>query len=416
MRVSRCLRVAGLSLVAVFGFAVSFNCCASDILDNAKVLKMVREGVALDVIVKLFASATCRFDASSEALIEVQKAGKDGNWKAEDITKLQHEVIRIAGLDQKRLKELVDKAVNTFENAQLGDNEYEMTMRGLVREGRPIVSYMLKHVEDESERKRGGVADSLGRIGDKSDEVVLAVTLMLCDRSKPVRLQAAKAVSALRNEATCRLLAERLNNPNDKVDGLAMALGYLRDAQGIDPLAKLLRYSADTDARVCAAWALGNMRARTNNAVEALLEAVLDDRDQNLRNAAAEALARIGDKRAPAFIMKAFQRFQRAGGVDLLGHLDVFKDIEVAEFLIDQMESDNPGIKKAAKETFARLTGEPNLDSAEEARGWLEVNRQRPDWIRSNSSGPKLPEPRSGEGSMQKKREGEEAVPTSLPR
>lgn len=393
---------------------------AGEVLDNTKVISMVKKGVSLKVILKLMEPSanpaeraqgtSFRFDSSSDAMIAIQDAGKEGGWAKEDIAALQEKITDMAKKDEKYLKELVDRALNVFENAD--DKEYDSMMRTLAGEGKRVVPYLLSKMEQESDRKRGGVVDALGRVGDKSDAVVHAITLMLTDRAKPVRTQAAKSVQALSDENTAKDLIAKLNSRVEKLDGVAMALGYLGNPIAIEPLTKLLKTNADSDTRVCAAFALGELRAKTRDASDALLAAVLDERDEKLRETAANALAaKLGDKRAPSYIMKAFQRY-RAGRPELIKNLSFIKDFNSLEFLAEQADNDDPKVKKSALETFVLLSGEEAKD-AEECRSITPILRTRPDWIQTD--GPRVPDAkRDGAGASQKS-DNNEAIPTANP-
>lgn len=417
--VQRCFLMLGLIGLCAGAIGAWRTASAGEVMDNAKLEKMVTEGIPLDVIMKLLKpsptpgeaqrGANCRFDASSEAMISIQKACKEGNMPPEDTKKLLSEVIDLANKDQKYLKELVDRALNVFENAD--ENEYELMMRELAREGKRVTPYLLAKENVESERQRGGIADSLGRMLDKSDTVIAAVSRMLTDRSKPVRLQAAKAIVALAGPKTADELIERLNNRTAKLDGVAMALGYLGNALAVEPLTKLLKMSGDSDARVCAAFSLGELRAKSAGAAEALLEAVLDERDEKLREAAAVALAKTGEKRAPSYIIKAFHRY-RPGREVIMQELRTFKDISALEFLVTQVDNDDPKVKRAAIETLRYMTGENETD-ADGWRGILEVLRGRPDW-RGTQGVPKIPDAgREREGAGNKTGDPNETIPTS---
>ncbi|MCY3023736.1 MAG: HEAT repeat domain-containing protein [Planctomycetota bacterium] len=419
-RVYHCRVLVSVALLLALGVPGLRVLRAGEVLDNAKILKMAKDGVAIEVILKLMEpgpnpaeraqASNCRFDSSSEAMSEVQKACKDGGWKPEDVTKLQTKIIELANKDQKYLKELVDRALNVFRNAD--DLEYSLIMRQLVREGKRVVPYLQNKLDVEDERERGGVVDAFGRIGDKSEAVVRNVALMLTDRSKPVRERAAKAVVALSGQTTAEELIAKLNSRNEKLDGVAMALGYLGDQRAIEALAKLLKTSDDGDARLCAAFSLGELRAKTPAAAEALLEAVLDERDEKLRESAARALGRIGDKRAPAYIMKAFHRF-RPGRDELIRDLSYFKDIAALEFLVGQVENDDPKVKRATIETLRIMTQENETD----AEGWraiLEVLRTRPDWIRADSAQPRIPDAGANRDAAPPRGEsGDKSIPTS---
>jgi len=371
---------------------------AGEILTNENLVKLLEAGVALDVVLQKVATANCQFDDSSTALIEIQSAGKKGGWTTEDVRALQKRVMEVANAFKKTLRELAVKAVNTFDNAPVetsaGKEEYELMMRTLVRQGgKPLVPYLMSYMEEESERKRAGVVDALGRLGDRSAPVLTAVTNMLFDRSKPVRLETAKAVAALRSQNTAEELIQRLNSRTQKLDGVAMALGFIGDSKAVDPLTTLLRQSGDSDTRVCAAFALGELRARTNSASEVLLDAVLDERDAALRSAAARSLSLVGEKRTPAYIVRAFQRY-RQGREELIGYLASFKDPTGIQFLIEQVDADDPAVKRAAREALSVVSGGENYETGEEWRGWWEVNKVRPDFMPLQASEPRLPDAR----------------------
>ncbi|MGD0089553.1 MAG: HEAT repeat domain-containing protein [Planctomycetota bacterium] len=394
---------------------------AGDVIDNAKLEKMCKEGVSLDVILKLLEpaagpgearkGANCRFDASTDAMISLQKAGKEGGWQAEDIKKLQTKVIELANKDQKILKELVDRALNVFENAD--EQEYAAMMRELTKEEKRVIPYLLDKENVESERQRSGIADVLGRMNDKSENVVGAVTNMLGDRAKPVRLKAAQAIVNLAGPGTAEQLIARLSSRIEKVDGVAMALGYLGEQRAIEPLTKVLKLSGDSDARICAAFSLGELRAKAPEATEALLNAVLDDRDEKLRESAAAALSKIGEKRTPSYIVSAFHRF-RPGREELLRHLASFKDLDGLHFLVGLVgsDSDDPKVKKAAVETLRILTGENGTD-AEDWQGIAKVLEVRPDWARGAQNATKIPEAgRERDVNQARDKDMDEGIPT----
>ncbi|HYG75694.1 MAG TPA: HEAT repeat domain-containing protein [Planctomycetota bacterium] len=412
--------VRSIRIVSVIALAaICAGATAGEVLDNKKVLNMVRKGVALEVILKLMepsadptqrnTGSTFRFDSSPEAIIDIQDAAKEGNWSKEDTATLQKKITELAKKDEKMLKELVDRALNVFENAD--DKEYDSMMRTLAGEGKRVVPFLLAKMEQESDRKRGGVVDAVGRMGDKSDNVIRAITLMLTDRSKPVRAQAAKAIVALSDEVTLKELLAKLSSRTEKLDGVATALGYLGNATAIEPLTKLLKTSGDSDTRVCAAFALGELRARQKESAEALLAAVLDEHDEKLRETAALALtSKLGDKRAPSYIMKAYQRY-RNGRAELIKTLSYIKDLSVLEFLAEQVDNDDPKVKRAAHETLVLLTGEEAKDS-EEWRGIITVIRGRPDWIQTDT--PRVPDARRERDGALRTGDGNETIPTSL--
>ena len=371
--------------------SLSSRALGGEVLDNKTLNAALEQGIDPDVIASKFKTSLCHFDASLEALVEIKKAAEKGGWKAENIKVLQQSVITAADGDRRRRTELVARAMNVWDNAD--PDEYARMMRILRTEGKAIVPFILDQIEQESERKRGGMLDALGQIGDKSDNVVKQAILMLNDRSKPVRMEAAKCVAKLAGPNTCDDLVARLSNRDDKLDGVCMALGYLGDAKATEALTRTLKYAYDSDTRVCAAFALGQLRASSKDARASLLEAVLDDHDEKLRDSAANSLALIGEKQTPNYIIKAFQRYHQ-GREDIIKHLAAFKSATSVEFLLEQLENDAPKIKRSAQETLQVLTGE-NQPSVDEWKSWWEVVRTRPDWIQASNDSQKVPEPGS---------------------
>ena len=366
---------------------------AGEPLDNTKIELALKAGISSKVMDEKIKSSlpNVHVDASLEALVRMKQAAEEGKWSKEEIGALQEQLIKIADGDKKRLADLVTLSLSVFENAD--PSEYEIYMRKLKKEGKAITPYMLDQIEQESERKRGAMLDALGQIGDKSDAVVRQAILMLTDRSKPVRLEAAKCIAKLSGPATCDDLIARLAARDEKLDGVCMALGYLGDSKAEEPLTRTLKFAFDSDTRVCAAFALGQLRSKSEVARSELLNAVLDEHDEKLRDSAANSLALIGDKRTPSFIKKAFQRY-RPGREEIIKHLSSFKTSETVEFLLEQLENDVPKIKRAAQDTLQILTGETNLAGADEWKSWWEVTKFRPDWIQVDHES-KIPEPGS---------------------
>jgi len=288
-------------------------------------------------------------------------------------------VIDLANKEKTRVKGMIDQYMNICIN---GDKaEYESMMRQILREGRMVVTELRKHIEEENELKRMGVVDALGRLGEKSALVVKDVKLMLGDRDGGVREKAAEALAKIAPPEIIDELIEALERHLvEHLDGIATALGKFGNEKAVKPLGKLLTQSGDLNARRAAANALGDLRTRDAQAINALLDAVLDDQDAQLRAIAAASLGWIGDRRAVGYIIRSFQRYEQKPGRDeLLKQLKYFKSLKVVDFLIPLTDKDAPDIRRAAQETLQILTG----SDATSREGWeavREVIRDRPDW------------------------------------
>jgi len=350
-----------------------------EIFDNTKLVSMLKAKIALSVIKKKIENSTVRFNSDADQLIQVRSAAAEGGMEEKDIVELLNTVIDKANLEKVRVKELVDRFMNICVN---GDPpEYDSLMRQILSEGRVCVPQLLKHREEENELKRKGVLDALGRLGDKSATVLNQVRLMLSDRHPNVRKQAAKAVALLAAATTVDELIEILQKRQmDFVDGVALALGELGDPKAVGPLTTLLTLSTEREARWAAATALGQLRTKEKGAVEALLAAVLDQRDATLRAAAAEALGAIGEPRTVGYVIRGFQRYgEPESRAQLLKQLKYFKSYVALEFLVPISNDDSPEVRKAAVETLRVMTG-ANAENRDEWEAILNVMRDRPDW------------------------------------
>jgi HEAT repeat protein len=250
-----------------------------------------------------------------------------------------------------------------------------------LREGKIVVTELRTHIEEENELKRMGVVDALGQIGDRSTMVVNDVKLMLRDRHPGVRGEAAQALARLAPPEMVDELIDILERRSaEHLDGIIQALGKMGNQKAVPVLSKVLMMTVEPSARQSAAQALGDLGTKEVEAVNALLDAVLDDHDGKLRIIAAGALGRIREPRAVGYIIRSFQRHEGKKGRDeLLRQLKHFKSLKVVDFLIPCTNKDAPDIRRAAQETLQILTG-ADANSMEAWQAVREVIRARPDW------------------------------------
>jgi HEAT repeat protein len=349
-------------------------------IDNKQLVDMLRAGIPLDTITKMVSdNPSVKISDTPEEIIEISKAAQDGGMEPRERKTLLNLVIDLANKEKTRIKGLIDQYMNVCIN---GDKtEYESMMRQIMREGRMVVTELRKHIEEENELKRQGVVDALGRLGEKSALVVKDVKLMLGDRDPGVREKAAEALAKIAPPEIVDELIEAIDRRTvEHLDGMATALGKLGSEKAVKTLSKLLVQTSDPAARRAAAAALGDLRTKDTQAVNALLDAVLDDQDPQLRSLSAWALGYIGERRAVGYIIRSFQRHEQKPGRDeLLKQLRNFKSLKVVDFLIPLTDKDAPDIRRAAQETLQVLTG----SDATSREGWeavREVIRDRPDW------------------------------------
>ena len=396
MNVSRLFVVVSTLVLAACGSVIS-TAFAGESIDNEKLLEMIKGGLSPKIIMASIAADVkdCHFSYSVKDKIVLNKACKevsDPKWEDNDINTLQLKVLELSSQGIKDLKNLVNLFLASVENddPEANPQQYEELMHKLIRAGPPIVPYLRDNLTQESERKRKGVLEALARIGDKTDDLQKETIMMLDDQSKPVRAQAAKTVAILSTAKTGPDLISMLNRRDKKNDGVALALGYMRYEAAIEALVTILKTSRESDDRVCAAYALGEMRAKTFGAPDALLLGILDDKDETLRDVCARSAALLGDKRTPLYITKAFDRF-RVGRKTIIVHLGFFKSIHAVKFLANQLEDNEDNeIRKVAMKTLELMTGE-KYETKADWLGFIELLALRPEWAEPKETN-KLPD------------------------
>lgn len=349
-------------------------------IDNNQLEEMLTAGIPLETLTKMLQeNPNAKMSDLPEEMIRLKKAAQGGGMDPREQKTLLNMVIDLANKEKTRLKGMIDQYMNICIN---GDKtEYESMMRQIMREGRIVVTELRKHIEEENELKRMGVVDAMGRLGEKSAVVVKDVKLMLGDRDAGVREKAAEALAKIAPPEIVDELIEAVERHLvEHLDGMATALGKFDNEKAVKPLARLLAQAGDPAARRAAASALGDLRTKDVQAINALLDAVLDEQDAQLRALAAGSLGRIGERRAVGYIIRSFQRYEQKPGRDeLLKQLKNFKSLKVVDFLIPLTDKDAPDIRRAAQETLQILTG----SDASNREGWeavREVIRDRPDW------------------------------------
>ncbi|MDD3564681.1 MAG: S-layer protein domain-containing protein [Methanothrix sp.] len=165
--------------------------------------------------------------------------------------------------------------------------------------GLGAVDALIEALKDDYWGVRAEAATSLGKIRDV--RVVDPLIVALKDEDEDVRYRAAIALGNIGDAKAGNDLARALNDEDRWVRfGAARSLGWIGDARGFDPLVKILKndgggWDNNLWVRESAAIALGMLG--DPRAVTPLIEA-LKDEDEGVRRDAAYALGLIGDTRA----------------------------------------------------------------------------------------------------------------------
>lgn len=160
----------------------------------------------------------------------------------------------------------------------------------VVQAQNPLID-LLQHADD---RVRRSATNALLRLG--TPDATRKVYEAMGDASPEVRMQVAAGIAAKKDHRSSSMLIRAIEEENDSDVQLAMiaALGRLATAEAVQKLVKMAEPEArlfkkkDSAIRVAAVQALGD--ARTPAAIAAL-KALVDDKEHDVRNTAARALA-----------------------------------------------------------------------------------------------------------------------------
>jgi len=167
--------------------------------------------------------------------------------------------------------------------------------------GELVIGLLIKILKCE-EKLRDWAAWELMEIGEpvgRYNEAIDALIESLKDKDEEVRINAALALGEAKNRKAVEPLIETLKDESRKVrESAALALGVIGDERAIKPLLEILK--KDDEIRWAAAKALGWIGepvGKNKMVIEALIGA-LRDKNEEVGEAAAWALGRIGDARA----------------------------------------------------------------------------------------------------------------------
>ncbi|HSO26383.1 MAG TPA: HEAT repeat domain-containing protein [Methanobacteriaceae archaeon] len=231
-------------------------------------------------------------------------------------------------------------------------------------ESRKAVDALIFCLKDPDIEVRWKAAEALGRIGD--DEALEPLIDALNDSDGDVRKHSAKALGELDNIEAIDALIPALEDIDWPVrKNAATALGKIGDERALKPLLKSLK-DDDIDVRRHSIAALVKMK---NHAVKPLLEKLYDP-DWQTRAIAAEALGRIGSKKALKPLIKALSnnkmrddnRYVRGKAAEALGRIG---DKRAVKYLEAALEEHYIFVRKRAQEALDLIELTPELNHFE---------------------------------------------------
>ncbi|MBN1809547.1 MAG: HEAT repeat domain-containing protein [Planctomycetes bacterium] len=350
-------------------FLLAGSLLAGEILDNDKVVRLVKAGLEEPTILRKLDRDVCNFDLSTAEIEKLKAANVSDGLIIAMMEKMDTQVNRV------RVE--IEMLIQTLRTSD--PEEYKKTVVRLRRFGSQAVPTLSAHLADPDDVIRAGAAEVLGEIGDVSARKDLLDALN--DDAPPVRARAAKALSIMPDEETTKSLIKWIKTPGRHRDGAALALGYLREKSAIDPLNSLLDdHLAAEDDRANAAFALGLIG--DPDSIRKLTDTLLGSPSDRIRETSAKAIGRIGpyhkDLTEPSAkaLTRAFDRFPNSRAV-VARVLADFPMAGVIATLIEGLNDTNPEVTDACYKSLRAATGETLGRGYDEWSSWWELAKVR---------------------------------------
>ena len=293
------------SLLTLLHHSVNADNHISHIIDNyiAKhLLKVIGMKVAVGTLIKALKDEHIRKKAS--ALL---------GWIGEAAASALIEALKD---EDENIRQAAAEVLNRMRNAQ-------------------AVPKQMKALADENASVRRAACGALGEIWSAT-ESVSSLIRKLEDRDEDVRRAACEALGKMGAVEAVPALIKRISDKNWSVRREACwALGAIGDVQAVPKLIERLRDRDESwSVREAACGALGRIWSATES-VSSLIQK-LEDGNEYVRRAAAEALGQIGVAAMPLLIQAAQNKNLREAVVQVLGKIGVAAVPKLIEALQDR--------------------------------------------------------------------------------
>jgi HEAT repeat protein len=136
-------------------------------------------------------------------------------------------------------------------------------------------------------------------------------------------------------------------------------------------LRKMARGDTSPRMRAAAIAALGDMADKQS--LDLVIQRLMEDRSREVRLASAVALAKLGDQKAVAPLLKAFERYPRDRR-HFVGPMARFRSTGIVETLIEALDDDDLKVRELSYEALKMLTGETLKKERTIWREWWELD------------------------------------------
>lgn len=233
----------------------------------------------------------------------------------------------------------------------------------LFKVGPGSVESILPVLKDANAELRSGAVMALACFDDK--RVFPAVTVLTEDPDQGVRLEVARALNRMDDQATPALCRMARREPSHKVRSVAISsLGdRLSSEEAVDTLCGILLNDQQDQYRISAAFSMINNDTPCPRAVPSLIKALQNDPSVKVRDYSAAALGSGKDRRAVDPLVAALSddsddvRISAAYGLCRLSESaqDAMKDDRIVKALLNALEDRNSQVRQPAVTALSNI-------------------------------------------------------------
>jgi HEAT repeat protein/energy-coupling factor transporter ATP-binding protein EcfA2 len=292
--------------------------------DAGPLIKQIQKNTAEDIFYKnLMLSGKCIANAEVTTPILKEKIIRDlwDLYKRSEFQLLKNKALAV--LSRLNPSNIVDILVNQLTDKEAYIRQNAAETLGAMGSVEVLPALIMVLVKDKESKIRSQAAAALGKIASSAATAPL-ITGLDIDKDSDVRRSAADALGLIGNPEALPALIKSLTMDQDTAvrGAAAEALGKIGCSSAVAPLMDALAAEQHSPVRWRITMALGKLESTsdTGNSTDlehpdvhqVLIEALTSDRDESVRESAAEALGEIGSKESSSALMDALSLDENA--------------------------------------------------------------------------------------------------------
>ncbi len=350
--------------LVIFVLVAMMNLQASEeILTNQDVMDMIKAGLSSELVAKKISSGDGIFEMSPQSMIDLKKAGVPDpliEMMLKESIKTQKKI---------RAKMMVEIQNLASDNPEVSRKAYFY----LKRLNQAAFPQLRDALGDINPAIRASAAKTLGEFGDKNSATLLRE--LIHDKDEGVRLNAAEALALLQDEAGLMIARKAVSSGVNPLDGYIKLLGLRKDLEYAGFIGMRLLKNPDAKTRAMAAWALGEIC--TERALIPLEDALINDRDIEVKKAAALAIGKLHKESSFTKLANIGSDFPKVRKEVLIA-IGQYPAEKSVPFLIAVMsQTFDADQKKVIRDALRKHTSRDFGDDMQKWKQWLNDNKDK---------------------------------------